>query len=67
MYILCLRLDDGKVQPIAYSGSKVSSKRLRKLLKKFCKDRDVVSFDQVDYVRLYGTKAEVKQSLPEFK
>ena len=65
MNILCLRVEDGKVQPIAYSDRDISKKVARRLLRKFKNDADVSGASVVDYARLYDSKTEARSQLPQ--
>jgi hypothetical protein len=65
MNILCLRVEDGKVQPIAYSDSDISKKVARRLLRKFKNDADVSGISVVNYARLYDSKTEARSQLPQ--
>lgn len=66
MYVIGLRLDDGKVSPLAWTKRELSTKELRRATRKFKKDADVVEPYQADWFRLYDTKSEAKKDLPEY-
>jgi hypothetical protein len=65
MNILCLRLDDGRVQPIAYTEGDISKRSTKRLLRKFRKDSDVCGYVALGYDRLYNSKSEVRLQLPK--
>ena len=64
--VICLRLDDGNVQPLAWTEGKLSVKRLRKACRKFRHDPDVVEPVSMHWARLYFSPAEMKRELPQY-
>ena len=64
--VICLCLDDGKVQPLAWSRRKLSIKRLRKAVKQFSHDPDVVKAACMHWSRLYSSIRDMHNELPEF-
>jgi hypothetical protein len=65
VFVLALELTDGMYQPLAWSENKLSGKRVRRLTKKFSKERDVVCGKSVLWTRLYRTPFEAVTSLPK--
>lgn len=64
--VICLQLDDGKVQPLAWSERKLSVKGLRKACRKFRHDSDVVRPVSMHWARLYNSPTDMKRELPQF-
>lgn len=64
--VVCLRLDDGKVQPLAWTEGKLSIKQLRKACKQFRHSPDVVEPASMHWARLYKSLAEMKRELPKY-
>lgn len=64
--ILCLRLKEGRVQPLAWTNIELSKKIIRRNTKKFQKDEDVIGGVLVSWYRLYNTPSEAKTDLKEF-
>jgi hypothetical protein len=64
--ILCLKINDGHVQPLAWSNTEISKKAARRETYKFQKDRDVVGYKTSPWHRLYDTISNMKSELPEF-
>lgn len=66
MIIIGLKLDNGKVQPLAWRNTELSTKELRKATKQFKSDSDVVEPCQMEWSRLYNSKSEAKKELPRY-
>ncbi|EPX84798.1 hypothetical protein [Salipiger mucosus] len=64
--VLCLRLDDGTVQPLAWTDIDLSKKEIRRATRKFRKDADVEGSCLLPVSRLYDTAAEAKNELPRY-
>lgn len=64
--VIVLWLDDGKVQPLAWTEGRLSVKRLRKACRKFRHDPDVVRPASMHWARLYMSPAEMKRDLPKY-
>lgn len=64
--VLCLRLDDGKVQPLAWTEGQLSKKRLRQVARHFRYDPDVVKPCVLHWTQLYRSRAEMMAELPKF-
>lgn len=63
--VICLQLDCGQVQPLAWTANKPSVRRLRKLTRKFRHDPDVVKPCAMHWLRLYRTIREMQSELPQ--
>lgn len=64
--VIGLRVDDGKVSPLAWTDAAISKKELRRITRKFKKDEDVVEPVLLDWVRLYQSLPEMKAALPKY-
>lgn len=65
MFVVGLNLFDGLVCPLGWTKTPLSKRELKRVTKKFLKDKDVDYPVQLEYDRLYHTKNEMKKNLPE--
>lgn len=61
MFVVCLELIDGLYQPLAWSGERPSRKLVRRAVRKFMTDRDVVKSVILDWRRMYSDQSELKK------
>jgi len=68
MKILCLLINTGEVQPLAWHRKKLSVKEYRRLFKHYKHDKDVIGISSIDFTRLgYTTKRDVKTDLEKYQ
>ncbi len=62
-YVVALRIDTGEFEPHYWTNNEMSKKELRRTLKRFKKDADVVEVCQMPWWRLYNCAAEARTEL----
>ena len=65
LFIVGYRTTDGKCQLLGYTKNKLSVKQLRRVLSPYRKNADFVNEFQMDWVRFYRQKDEVRRELLE--
>lgn len=65
-YCVGLRVQDGWV-PIAWCEERLSKKNLKRVLRKFRNDSDLLDFFQMNWCRFYSDKQEMKVNLPKLE
>jgi hypothetical protein len=64
-FVVGLRLDDGKISPLAWAETDLTKRELRRVAKAHRKDADVIGGWCLPYWRLYDTPTEMKKELPK--
>ena len=64
--VVGLKLNDGRVQPLAWTQNRLSVKQLRKACRKFRFDPDVSEPISLSWWRLYQSVREMKRELPRY-
>ena len=64
-YVLCLKNDKGELEPLAWTPEKLSTRQVRRSVRKFRKDKDIVDWGCAHWSRLYSSISEMRCEIPQ--